>query len=465
MTKKVSRDRKLIRKKGKKKAAKPKISPPTPSPPPLDDEPGLPNHKEISKDVVDNGTVHSERQDCPTEDLLQSIASDHDYVDHDEASTVNETYDNYVPPLEVKSLEEIYSEVKTKVDQFLFRRWVSSVDGNVFRLVYLSAQSNVSVQRSLEFLPDGKVTLYVHCKELSVDLYLEGIMPAIPLECDTVNFFVDRVVSVINNVRKMEICSGYDEDKYHAVWASCPFGEVDKNPYRECRYSETFRSHNCSILISSRRWRCTECTKLAPALRRRKLAADMESPHSFTNNRFLTEEQKMKKLEDQRREIENTRRKVSRLHVKMQQMIKKNGILIEQSVCDDLQNILQDSDKLTPAQSVFLQQQIKASQQKNSCGMRWHPTMIRLALAIHLTSPSAYELMRDTGMVKLPSSRTLFDYSHANEIKERIDCIAISRAAGTVEKLTSELDSSTGECTYKKYHVLMADEMHISQNL
>ncbi|KAK3925819.1 Transposable element P transposase [Frankliniella fusca] len=470
----------LTRKKGKKKCStKPPCSEPVYdevlsafSGEPFQENPVV----EVSQDFDVGASVDesssitdlNERQNQTTADgdILKSVSTDHCYFSDDPTSIVNRSPELFVPPLEVKTLFELYSDVKRKVDPFLHRRWISVIDGNVFRMIYLSAQNNVSIQRSLEFSPDGEVELYVHCQKLSVDPYLKDSMPPIPLEYDTVNDFVDRVVCIINNVRKMEICSGYDEEKYQAGWASCPYGEIDKNPYQECRYSETFRSLSCITLVSSSKWRCQECTKLGKALKRRALGAEMDSRPICTNDKFLTEEQKLKKLMDQRQKIRNIKQQVSRQHLKMQEMIRKSGIQVEQTMSDELQEILKESDKVTPAQSVFLQQQVKASQQKNACGMRWHPTMVRFALAIHLTSPSAYELIRDTGMIKLPSSRTLFDYSHANAVKEGIDDVVIKRLAEKNETLTNEINNITGEkCLYKKYHVLMADEMHISQNL
>ena len=82
--------------------------------------------------------------------------------------------------------------------------------------------------------------------------------------------------------------------------------------------------------------------------------------------------------------------------------------------------------------------------------------MIRFALSLHLTSPTAYELVRQTGMVKLPSSRTLFDYSHVKPAKEGIDKMVLQSVQERIKKLKED---------YKKFHVLMADEVHISQNL
>lgn len=45
-------------------------------------------------------------------------------------------------------------------------------------------------------------------------------------------------------------------------------------------------------------------------------------------------------------------------------------------------------------------------------GMRYHPLFIRWCLSIMLSSPKTYNLMRESGMILLPSQRTLKDYTN-----------------------------------------------------
>ena len=103
--------------------------------------------------------------------------------------------------------------------------------------MYLSLQKSACVQRSLVVSPNGNVKLFVHCEEINVNPYSENLDPPMPLDEDTVNSHVDRIVSIVNSVHKMEVCSGYDEVKYQAAWSTCPFGEVDSNPFQELKHS------------------------------------------------------------------------------------------------------------------------------------------------------------------------------------------------------------------------------------
>ena len=60
---------------------------------------------------------------------------------------------------------------------------------------------------------------------------------------------------------------------------------------------------------------------------------------------------------------------------------------------------------------LFWEEQLKAAQVNDSRQMRWHPMVIRWCLNLKLLSSSAYHSFRTSGFIKLPSERTLRDYS------------------------------------------------------
>ena len=68
----------------------------------------------------------------------------------------------------------------------------------------------------------------------------------------------------------------------------------------------------------------------------------------------------------------------------------------------------------SPADSfhrLFWEQQKMAASLSNSRSMRWHPLFIKWCLYLKLSS-KAYETIRDSGCISLPSQRTLRDYTH-----------------------------------------------------
>ena len=62
--------------------------------------------------------------------------------------------------------------------------------------------------------------------------------------------------------------------------------------------------------------------------------------------------------------------------------------------------------------TLFLQQQEKAIKCSDKRARRWHPLIIRWCFQLHSTSPKAYQMLKDSGVLTLPSNRTLRDYSN-----------------------------------------------------
>lgn len=245
------------------------------------------------------------------------------------------------------------------------------------------------------------------------------------------------------------------------VWNKCDRGEVDKNPYKEKRYFETFRSLQCERLVPPRRRRCVECSHLVRILSRKHEMANKEEVHPNTPNVCLSESQMLSKLQAQRKELDSTKRQVQRM--KIDKLIQKEGVKVDLSVSNDFKNILNNLNlnemiaekKITPQQALFLEQQLKALSAKSPNGRRWHPTMIRFALSIFHKSPAAYGALYESGVLTLPCRRTLFDYTHFKPIKDGIHYEVLESVAKEVEKLK----------LYQRYHTLMCDEMYISKSL
>ena len=76
----------------------------------------------------------------------------------------------------------------------------------------------------------------------------------------------------------------------------------------------------------------------------------------------------------------------------------------------DILTILADSgEEVTPHIKVSWEQQRRLVAMPKF-GRRYHPRVIRFCLSIHAKSPAAYRELRDSGILVLPSERTLRDY-------------------------------------------------------
>ena len=108
-------------------------------------------------------------------------------------------------------------------------------------------------------------------------------------------------------------------------------------------------------------------------------------------------------------------------------------------------------------QCIFWEQQHKATCLTSTKGMRWHPLMIRFCLHLQHKSNSAYEALRESGCIKLPSQRTLRDYTHY-----------VKAQVGFSSEVDGMLIQAVNECEDKElaqYVLLLIDEMHVRENL
>ena len=87
----------------------------------------------------------------------------------------------------------------------------------------------------------------------------------------------------------------------------------------------------------------------------------------------------------------------------------------------------------------------------------WHPLMIKWCLYLRHLSGKAYETLRASGCVKLPSQRTLRDYTH---------CVNATTGFSTAVDQQLMQVAEISKCPeWKKYVVLVIDEMYIKEDL
>ena len=107
-------------------------------------------------------------------------------------------------------------------------------------------------------------------------------------------------------------------------------------------------------------------------------------------------------------------------------IITKDGVILDSKLHNDMEAIMHDVSKEVEEnhpdgsfRQLFWDQQIQALKlQGNKCQIRWHPALIKWCLHIKYKSSSAYHAIRSTGVLTLPSERTLNDYTHV--VKERV---------------------------------------------
>ena len=158
--------------------------------------------------------------------------------------------------------------------------------------------------------------------------------------------------------------------------------------------------------------------------------------------------------------IKNMRLNQKKLETKIKelnQQIETHGIQLDADLQNDCQNLIENIKLELPEDSfekLFWEQQQKAFRSYPT-GTRWHPMMIHFALHIHLRPPSAYKALKESGVIKLPSKRTLRNNSNVFHPSPGLK-------KETFEDLKHQASKLQG---IGKYVVLAFDEVSIKDDL
>lgn len=186
------------------------------------------------------------------------------------------------------------------------------------------------------------------------------------------------------------------------------------------------------------------------------------SGESHTNYRYCNTPEKYARLTSLHSTVRLQRRALQHLESRLAKLIQISGVKLEDSVQEDLLQIMNNhADSITAKygedslQAIFWDQQVKAATAKGSTGRRWHPLVVKWCLYLHHISGKAYETIRKSGILTLPSSRTLQDYKH----------LSSTTVGFSIEADRQLLDILNQKDDLSKYGVLLFDEMYIKQGL
>ena len=229
---------------------------------------------------------------------------------------------------------------------------------------------------------------------------------------------------------------------------------------------QTVCTADCEILSAS--VKCSACTKYRATLRAMyhrwsKKQQDMQDSSTFTNDRYLNTPQKKKKMEKLKKRARAAECAVEKLQERVRRVTQEQGETLETTLQSDMLAIMEENtDKIKSAYSegsfatLFWEEQLKASSLPNMKQVCWHPVMIKWCLNLKLLSSSAYHALRTSGFVKLPSERTLRDYTNYFTNKpgfmDEVD-----------EQLMSEISPNLPAS--RRFIALLMDEMKVKEGL
>lgn len=183
---------------------------------------------------------------------------------------------------------------------------------------------------------------------------------------------------------------------------------------------------------------------------------------SHTNYRYCNTPEKCARLVSLHETVRLQKRALQHLQSRLDRHIQSSGVQVDDTIQSDLLQIMDTHSSMIAQkygeesfQTIFWQQQLKSASAKSSSGIRWHPLIVKWCLYLHHMSSKAYETIRNSGIVTLPSSRTLQDYKHLSN----------TTMGFSMEADRQLLDILNLKDDTAKYGVLLFDEMYIKQGL
>lgn len=153
----------------------------------------------------------------------------------------------------------------------------------------------------------------------------------------------------------------------------------------------------------------------------RNMSGSNVNPSSHTNWRYLNDEQKMERAKLVQHDRKQLQRKIFDLEQKLKSEIESNGKFVDREMSEKFKKTLENSSSEieqladdSPLKILWTEQQ-KVLQLKNAKGMRWHPLMIKWCIALQSKSTAAYNMIRQSGFLNLPTLRTIRNYSNFAE--------------------------------------------------
>lgn len=234
---------------------------------------------------------------------------------------------------------------------------------------------------------------------------------------------------------------------------------------------KTIRHINCTFL-QDQETRCQACSAYCNNLKsisikkRKRDAKNNNQDHvhvsNHTNYRYMSKKQMQRSIMSMRVIINQKDIKINHLEQMIQ--LRNDTTNVDYETHDDLLTIMSQHHKEIiqsypedSFQHIFWLSQYNAAKANSPNGYRWNPAMIRWCIFLQQKSSKAYELIRKSKCIKLPSQRTLREYTNytkastgfSNDLDEQMIC----------DSKLNTIDD------HQKFVSIIADEMYIKEGL
>jgi len=323
----------------------------------------------------------------------------------------------------------------------------------------------VQVSFSVDKLFDPHI--HVYGKKLSGSHELWKHLPQPPV-CNS-KYSIEIVLGLLG---QMTVCCGVKSDKLITLVSHANCEALGAELSATC--SKEVHSLQCILLLFTGE-RCIFCGNLRKKLLMRRCRLQKSSTIALykakKRNSYLTSPIKRAKLRQLARKSQSLNKSVCKLKSQLalfkkqsSKCIAAHGEKLNDTDCDEMLQLARGckgaiATEFPPGsfQRIFFDQQVKFNALKTKAAMRWHPAIIRWCLYIRSRSAKAYDGIR--AFLRLPSNRTLYDYTHYME-----------QSVGLNPKTTEQLISKAASLgcfsvQHKSYVGLLQDEMKIKANL
>ena len=210
---------------------------------------------------------------------------------------------------------------------------------------------------------------------------------------------------------------------------------------------EYYRHKECLVLHTTTDEPCLKCTKFEHSQKEKSKKVNVAPCHS---NAPLSKTNPLRIIESLKLE----RKENKELKKRLEKEIQEKGVIVDEELSDDFHNIMaSNGNDVSPFMKLFWEQQKELFGKGTS--RRYHPMIIRFCLSLACKSASAYDELRSSNVLTLPSRRTLRDYKNAIKPHAGFNPSVIEELIKIAERLQG----------YQRYVVLSFDEMKIKENL
>jgi hypothetical protein len=304
------------------------------------------------------------------------------------------------------------AELKAAVCDLHVGRFVFVKDNTNITFVVLADDINPRVVMSVVIGDSFDIHVNIFGKPLNPD---HDLWTHVPSKCDSLS----SISSLLDLLSNAKFCCGAKEVDIYTVTTS----NVSFITSQKCQLIalEAFKGNRCHACIALRK------RLLMKQLRAKKKSSHTDFTRSKRRNSYLSsplKRDKLKQLARKRigllRQVSSLRCKLALYEKKSQDLIEAEGIRLTDNDCDVMLELARECKATVVSdfqpesfQQIFLEQQIKYNTLKTKASMRWHPAIIRWCLFVRSKSAKAYDGIR--AYLHLPTSRTLYDYTHYTE--------------------------------------------------